>query len=351
MERKKESFARMVGLKLVSSILSQPDSVPRKQFQSTAEVDTAVQRILTSQQRLSRKVGRLDEAVANTISRTVLVRSQYAVSRLDNAIKEKQRLEERFRDLHAGVDTHPEVVLRREELLLLQERVDDLEKHKLWLQTKAESLEISVKSSKQLIASLKETLHSIFRENIAISAKLERQETQQTEESRVVGFSKKGVSEHFRGLSDTSQASKQTLVAKKELFSVRSRIHHIAQSQSESFFRIREVQDFFEACWKSSAQHLLKSRQSPRLKIPRPLLAHHRAVYPRHTPASPQPTVLTVSSCFRTLSPEQRLEVVLCTPKSRGVLHNRVVSMTPTCMQTMASERTMVTAVSTPHCS
>lgn len=256
MDFKKESFASLVGVRLVARILSH--STPKSDLR--AVLHSA--RVRHSQ--LHSEIHHITHTMRKLFERDLILHYQPAKERIHTAKSQQTLLNRQLNTKIADIDRDfgvKSVFLEKESQ---EEEVKNLEKHYETLKLRVFALKSVINQQAEIVNSLKNDLKAILRENVTISQTLE---TISMANLRILP--KKNA--HNRWVSSTFFDKTQENSAKMEIKEIKSTFRRISRLNSREIEKKRDWEGFFQKCFESCIKEFRRSQlnrhKSPSLSL------------------------------------------------------------------------------------
>jgi len=299
MDCRTDSFASLMGVRLVSSLLDRSSAGTQLQHSIKARLEarTALAPAIKQQRKLHSEVQKVEETMERLRDRAAVLHYRQALVRLATAEKLQGQLKEELQDRLAEIDQDAGVQALATELRTQKDELANLEKHSKLLRSRLNSLKACASSQTHDLVALREDLHSLRRLNHSLTQALD---------SRPPSHSR-----HF-SLSDLHPSH----TAKRKLPLLLLRGNTQRQTLSEAFGR-RDRQDFFKACMDAWTREFRRSQLVK--KHGRGLALYFESIRP--VTCSPQPSS-PASPAFPHLPPIQLLTcLALSSPLRERLQH------------------------------
>jgi hypothetical protein len=232
MDIRTDSYASLVGVRLVSSLLDRPSarSQLQRSLKAKLEVRSALAPALKQQCQLHTEVQKVEETLERLQNRAAVLHYRQADKRLAAANQLKSQLQEELERKIAGIEQDAHVQTLAFELQTRKAEIGDLEKHYQTLHTRIHTLKSAAQSQALSLSSLRQELHSLRLQNRSLAQTLGDHSAQPT---------------LLRCASHTEIGSN---AGKRRLKHSRASTHTLTHAQSERIEKVRDWEELFKAC-------------------------------------------------------------------------------------------------------
>ena len=296
MDIRTDSYANLVGVRLVSSLLDRPSgrSQLQRSLKAKLEVRSALAPALQQQCQLHTELHKVEETLQRLQSRAAVLHYRQADKRLGAANQLKDQLQAELERKIAGIEQDAHVQTLAYELQTRKAEIGDLEKHYQSLHSRIHTLKSAAQTQAFSLSSLRQELHSLRLQNRSLTQTLADHSAQPT----LLRCASHPISEIGSN------------AGKRRLKHSRTNTLPLTHAQSERIEKVRDWEELFSACMEAWTREFrrtqLVSRHGRGLSLYFQSITPH-IVRKRPLGSSFNPTSCPASPTFPRFQPTQVL--------------------------------------------